>query len=90
MDLRVNHVMIPVALLNAFNTIAVLITIPILDRLVYPFFRRIGRPLSYLQRIGKYSYSVIKKSCLHKYDNFVEKSCYQQTHCHICVSKESY
>lgn len=52
MDLNVAGFMIPVAFLNAFNTVAVLVTIPILDRLVYPCFKRWGRPLTYLQRIG--------------------------------------
>ena len=52
MDLSVNDFIIPVAFLNAFNTVAVLVTIPVLDRLVYPCFRKMGRPLTYLQRIG--------------------------------------
>ncbi|XP_005094746.1 solute carrier family 15 member 4 [Aplysia californica] len=52
MDLSLGSVLIPVAFLNAFNTVAVLIIIPVLDRLVYPCFKRLGRPLSYLQRIG--------------------------------------
>ncbi|GFN96362.1 solute carrier family 15 member 4-like [Plakobranchus ocellatus] len=52
MDLTIGNTQIPVAMLNAVNTIAVLLTIPVLDRLVYPFFKRIGHPLNHLQRIG--------------------------------------
>ncbi|XP_041363696.1 solute carrier family 15 member 4-like isoform X2 [Gigantopelta aegis] len=43
---------LPVAILNVFNTIAILILIPLVDRLVYPFFTRIGRPLTHLKRMG--------------------------------------
>ncbi|KAK7004519.1 solute carrier family 15 member 4 [Biomphalaria glabrata] len=52
MDLNVGGGQIPVAMLNVFNTIAVLISIPILDRIIYPCFQRIERPLKYMHRIG--------------------------------------
>ncbi|KAH9504087.1 hypothetical protein Btru_067696 [Bulinus truncatus] len=52
MDLSVGGGQIPVAMLNVFNTIAVLTTIPILDRIIYPCFQRIGHPLKYMHRIG--------------------------------------
>ncbi|KAK7442686.1 hypothetical protein BaRGS_00040510, partial [Batillaria attramentaria] len=52
MDLHVGGSQVPVAMLNAFNTIAIMILIPILDRIIYPCFQRIGRPLSHLHRIG--------------------------------------
>ncbi|XP_059157142.1 solute carrier family 15 member 4-like [Physella acuta] len=52
MDLSLGTIQIPVALLNVFNTIAVLLSIPILDRVVYPCFQRIGRPMRYMHRIG--------------------------------------
>ncbi|CAL1528966.1 unnamed protein product [Lymnaea stagnalis] len=52
MDLNVGGGQIPVAMLNVFNTVAVLLCIPILDRLIYPCFQRMGRPLRYMHRIG--------------------------------------
>lgn len=52
MDLSIGDGQIPVAMLNAINTIAVMVTIPLLDRLLYPFCKRIGHPLTHLQRIG--------------------------------------
>ncbi|CAG5123017.1 unnamed protein product, partial [Candidula unifasciata] len=53
MDIRVGDGgYIPAAALNAFNTIIIIILIPIVDRLIYPCFEKIKRPLSYLTRIG--------------------------------------
>lgn len=52
MDLHVGGWQVPVAMLNAFNTIAIMIIIPILDRVIYPCFQRLGRPLNHLHRIG--------------------------------------
>ncbi|BFZ02960.1 hypothetical protein BsWGS_05999 [Bradybaena similaris] len=52
MDLTAGSGQVPVAVLNAFNTVAVVIFIPILDRALYPFLKWCGRPLTHLQRIG--------------------------------------
>ncbi|RUS82580.1 hypothetical protein EGW08_009654 [Elysia chlorotica] len=52
MDIRLGSVNIPAAALNAFNTIGIIVLIPLVDKVVYPFFERIGRPLTYLKRIG--------------------------------------
>ena len=52
MDLSVGSAQIPVAMLNAFNTVALILLIPVLDRVIYPCFQRIGRPLRHLHRIG--------------------------------------
>ncbi|XP_076459423.1 solute carrier family 15 member 4-like [Babylonia areolata] len=52
MDLHIGESQVPVAMLNAFNTIAIMLLIPLLDRVVYPCFHRIGHPLSHLHRIG--------------------------------------
>ncbi|KAH9519725.1 hypothetical protein Btru_070734 [Bulinus truncatus] len=52
MDVSVGSFNVPAAALNVFNTIAIIIMIPIVDRLVYPLFQRIGKPLTYLKRIG--------------------------------------
>nr|KAI8731472.1 solute carrier family 15 member 4-like [Biomphalaria glabrata] len=43
---------VPVAALSVFNTIAIIIMIPIVDRLIYPCFNKMGKPLTYLKRIG--------------------------------------
>lgn len=52
MDLHVAGSQVPVAMLNAFNTIAIILLIPLLDRVIYPCLRKIGRPLNHLHRIG--------------------------------------
>ena len=53
LNVAIGNGKLPVAILNDFDTIAILILIPIVDRLVYPFFTRIGRPLTHLKRMGK-------------------------------------
>uniref|UniRef100_A0A0B7AD16 Major facilitator superfamily (MFS) profile domain-containing protein n=1 Tax=Arion vulgaris TaxID=1028688 RepID=A0A0B7AD16_9EUPU len=52
MDIRIGDDYLPAAALNVFNTICIIILIPIVDRLVYPAFEKMGRPLTYLKRIG--------------------------------------
>ncbi|GFR85843.1 solute carrier family 15 member 4 [Elysia marginata] len=53
MDVRLGGGMnIPAAALQASNTTCVILLIPVFDKLIYPFFERIGRPLTYLKRIG--------------------------------------
>ena len=52
MDRNVGSIEIPVAALQAFDTMAVLVLVPVFDQLVYPLFRKVGRPLSTLQRIA--------------------------------------
>ncbi|BFZ17940.1 hypothetical protein BsWGS_20979 [Bradybaena similaris] len=53
MDIRVGDGgYIPAAALNVFNTVSIIILIPIVDRLIYPCFEKIKRPLTYLKRIG--------------------------------------
>uniref|UniRef100_A0A0B6ZE32 Major facilitator superfamily (MFS) profile domain-containing protein n=1 Tax=Arion vulgaris TaxID=1028688 RepID=A0A0B6ZE32_9EUPU len=53
MDVRLGDgITVPAAALNVFNTISIIILIPIVDRFVYPLFERIGRPLTYLKRMG--------------------------------------
>ena len=44
---------IPVASLSLFNSIVILILVPVMDRFFYPLFEKWGMPLSKLQRIGK-------------------------------------
>lgn len=43
---------VPISMLNIFDTIAILALLPIFDRVVYPYFAKIGRPLTMLQKIG--------------------------------------
>ncbi|KAK3747378.1 hypothetical protein RRG08_035808 [Elysia crispata] len=53
MDIRLGGgVNIPAATLNAFNTIGIIVLIPVVDKMVYPFFERIRYPLTFLKRIG--------------------------------------
>ena len=52
MNRTVGTMEVPIAALQAFDTIAVLALVPIFDRVVYPAFARMGRPLTLLQRIG--------------------------------------
>ena len=60
MDVRLGGgVNIPAAALNAFNTIGIIVLIPLVDKVVYPFFERIGRPLTYLKRIGKKTHKMV-------------------------------
>ena len=52
MNRTVGTIEVPIAALQAFDTIAVLALVPVFDRIVYPAFARMGRPLTLLQRIG--------------------------------------
>lgn len=52
MDLHIGDSQVPVAMLNAFNTVAIMLLIPFLDRVIYPCFQHIGMPLRHLHRIG--------------------------------------
>ncbi|XP_053384813.1 solute carrier family 15 member 4-like [Mercenaria mercenaria] len=52
MDLAVGDAKMPAAVLNIFNTIIILILIPIMDRLVYPVMAKHGKNPTHLQRIG--------------------------------------
>ncbi|KAL3877174.1 hypothetical protein ACJMK2_034920 [Sinanodonta woodiana] len=52
MDIRVGGEPLPAALLNVFNTLIILILIPIMDRVVYPLLSKYGRSPTHLQKIG--------------------------------------
>ena len=53
MDLRMGaHFSITSASLSAFDTIAIIILVPIYDRLLIPLLRRVNMAPTYLQRIG--------------------------------------
>ena len=66
MDISVGKAKIPAAMLNLFNIFIILILIPFMDRIVYPFLVKIGRSPSHLQRIGtSISHVWISKSFEH-------------------------
>lgn len=52
MDVMVGDVKMPAAVLNVFNTVIILVLIPIIDRGIYPLLAKHGRSPSHLQRIG--------------------------------------
>ena len=52
MNLNLGSTKIPVSALNMFDTIAILLLIPLFDFKIYPFFKQIGRPFSMLFKIG--------------------------------------
>ena len=67
MDIRLGGgVNIPAATLNAFNTIGIIVLIPVVDKMVYPFFERIRYPLTFLKRIGGWHCGKIRISKMHK------------------------
>lgn len=53
MDLSFGELQIPIALLNCFNTLAILLLIPIFDQYIYVYLKNKGHELSMLQKIGK-------------------------------------
>lgn len=52
MDLALGSLTIPVSALNLFNTVGIIILIPVLDKLVYPALKRVGIVPTLLQKIG--------------------------------------
>lgn len=52
MDLRLGSVSVAVSTLNLFDTLAILLLIPLFDAIVYPQLKRRGLAPSMLQKIG--------------------------------------
>ncbi|KAH3862535.1 solute carrier family 15 member 4-like isoform X2 [Dreissena polymorpha] len=52
MDITVNGAKLPAAILNIFNTLIILVMIPIMDRIVYPTLAKYGKSPTHLQRMG--------------------------------------
>jgi hypothetical protein len=52
MNLNAGALKIPVSALTMFDTLAILLLIPVFDQYVYPYFRNKGRPITMLMRIG--------------------------------------
>jgi hypothetical protein len=44
--------LVPVSALNSFDTIAIILLVPVFDQLVYPFCKRKGFQLTMLKKIG--------------------------------------
>ena len=53
MDVNLGGAKIPAAALNVFNTLSIILLIPLIDRGLYPCMEKIGHPLTYLKRIGE-------------------------------------
>ena len=54
MDVRLGGgVNVPAAAISAFNGIGIIILIPAVNRVIYPFFDRIGYQLSQLKKMGE-------------------------------------
>lgn len=52
MNLELGRIKIPVSLLQVFDSLSILLLIPVFDLVVYPYFKKIGKPLSLLFKIG--------------------------------------
>lgn len=52
MDLSLGSEMVPVSALNLFDTVAILVLVPLFDSYLYPLVKRNGYPLTMLQRMG--------------------------------------
>lgn len=52
MNISVGDTKLPAALLNIFNTLIILVLIPIMDLIVYPALAKCGKSPTHLQRIG--------------------------------------
>lgn len=52
MDISVGTKQVPIAVLNSFNSIAIIILVPVMELLIYPCLRRINHTPTLLQRMG--------------------------------------
>jgi peptide/histidine transporter 3/4 len=53
MDLHIGTFMVPMDALTCFDTITILLLVPLFDGYIYPTLKKKGYPLSMLQKIGK-------------------------------------
>ena len=79
LDISVGDAKLPAAMLNIFNTVIILILIPIMDLIVYPLLAKFDRSPTHLQRIGNMSLIVRK---------LVFKISYLVRHNPGCTAKE--
>lgn len=54
MDVRIQNINIPAAMLSTFTNLSIVIIIPVLDRVIYPCMSKLGFPMTLLKRIGNY------------------------------------
>jgi len=52
MNLTLGGADIPISALNCFDTFSILLLVPVFDQVIYPYLKKINRPLSMLQKIG--------------------------------------
>jgi peptide/histidine transporter 3/4 len=52
MNLNMGTIQVPVSALNAFDTIAILLMVPLFDLYLYPYMKKIGHPPTMLGKIG--------------------------------------
>jgi dipeptide/tripeptide permease len=52
MDLTAGKLKVPISALNVFDTLVILIFVPVFDQYVYPFLRSKGYSVNLLTRIG--------------------------------------
>lgn len=69
LDISVGDAKLPAAMLNIFNTVIILILIPIMDLIVYPLLAKFDRSPTHLQRIGV---GMILAACAMIYSGILE------------------
>lgn len=52
MNLELAGAEIPVSALSCFDTLSILMLVPVFDQFLYPYMKKIGYPLTMLQKIG--------------------------------------
>jgi hypothetical protein len=52
MDLSMGSIQVPVSALNTFDTVSILLLVPVFDGFLYPYLKEKGYPLSMLQKMG--------------------------------------
>lgn len=52
MNLELAGTEIPVSALNCFDTLSILMLVPVFDQFLYPYCKKMGYPLTMLQKIG--------------------------------------
>ena len=53
MDISIGTKQVPIAVLNSFKPIAVIILVPVMELLICPCLRKINHPPTLLQRMGE-------------------------------------
>ena len=56
MNLELAGAEIPVSALSCFDTLSILMLVPVFDQFLYPYCKKIGYPLTMLQKIGTLQY----------------------------------